>query len=274
MAEPARIKNMPRELIRFTGVGLVYPGSEGNAPLRALVDIDLSVDEGEFVSLIGPSGCGKSTLLRIASDLLAPTRGEVSINRASARETRLARRIGFVFQEAALLEWRNILDNVALPLELQGVARAERHETARSLMKMVGLQGFERVRPDALSGGMRQRAAIARAMSTRPDVLMMDEPFGALDQITRDRLNLELIGICEQTRVTVLFVTHSIREAVLLSDRVVVMTPRPGRISRVIPIDLPRPRTLATRDADAFAALVRDGGHELEQGYGDDADER
>ena len=234
----------------------------------ALSDVDLQIARGSFVSLIGPSGCGKSTLLRILGDLLAPSQGRVQINGGPARAARSARRTGFVFQEPALLEWRTILDNVALPLELQGMARAERVARARALLELVGLTGFEAAAPRQLSGGMRQRAAIARALSTRPDLLLLDEPFGALDQITRDRLNMELARIHEQTGVTVVLVTHSIREAVLLSDRIVVMTPRPGRIDCILENPLPRPRSLETRDHPGFEPLVRAGNHALEKGYG------
>ncbi len=174
--------------------------------------------------------------------------------------------IGFVFQDAALLEWRRILDNVALPLELAGVARGEREDRCRSLIDLVGLKGFEQAWPRQLSGGMRQRAAIARALATSPKVLLMDEPFGALDQITRDRLNMELVRISEATRATVLFVTHSIREAVLLSDRVVVMSPRPGRIIQTLDIDLPRPRLLGTARASSLRGAGQAGRHRARGG--------
>ncbi len=179
----------------------------------------------------------------MVADLTAPTAGQVSIEGQTPASARRARQIGFVFQEPALLEWRSVLDNVALPLELQGVGRAEREAEAGRLIDLVGLSGFEAVWPSQLSGGMKQRASIARALSTSPHVMLMDEPFGALDQITRDRMNLELVRVFEQTGVTVLFVTHSIREAVFLSDNVVVMSPRPGRIVRSIEVDLPRPAT-------------------------------
>ncbi|MDX1742615.1 MAG: ABC transporter ATP-binding protein [Ruegeria sp.] len=246
---------------------LIYESN--NQRVEALHNVDLTVDKGSFVSLIGPSGCGKSTLLRVLGDLLTPTSGQVLINRKTPREERLERRIGFVFQEPALLEWRSILANVMLPLELRGTPREERETRAHELMKIVGLTGFENAYPRQLSGGMRQRAAIARALSTRPDILLMDEPFGALDQITRDRLNMELLQIHEVTGITVVLVTHSIREAVLLSDRIMVMSPRPGRISRIITNDTPRPRTLESRNSEAFDALVREGNRELEKGCAD-----
>ncbi len=247
---------------------VVYPGEQGAKPVHALQDINLEVDEGQFISLIGPSGCGKSTLLRVLADLITPTGGTARINDHPPRTARLNREVGFVFQDAALLEWRRVLANVALPLELQGVPRAERQARARELIELVGLKGFERSYPRQLSGGMRQRAAIARAMSTSPKVMLMDEPFGALDQITRDRLNLELLELSQRQRMTVLFVTHSIREAVLLSDRVAVMSARPGRIIKLLEIDLPRPRTLESRETDAFERLARTGVHVLEEGFG------
>jgi NitT/TauT family transport system ATP-binding protein len=257
-------------VLDLAGVSLVYPGDgQGHGPVTALADIDLDVGEGEFVSLIGPSGCGKSTLLRLVADLLAPTAGRIRVAGSAPSETRLARQIGFVFQDPALLEWRRILDNVVLPLELRGVSRRERESKARALIDLVGLTGFEQAWPRQLSGGMRQRAAIARALSTEPRVLLMDEPFGALDQMTRDRLNMEVARIHEVTGVTVLLVTHSIRESVLLSDRIVVMTPRPGRVATILDVPLARPRRLATRDDPAFEVLVRRGTAELEKGSGD-----
>lgn len=255
-----------RRLVSIEDLSLVY-AAHGMTPVHALDKINLEIAEGGFVSLIGPSGCGKSTLLRILGDLLSPTTGTVAIGGASPRQARLARQIGFVFQDAALLEWRRILDNVALPLELRGVSRAEREKKADELIRLVGLDGFREKWPRQLSGGMRQRAAIARALSTSPRILLLDEPFGALDQITRDRLNMELARIHEITGVTVVLVTHSIREAVLLSDRIVVMTPRPGRISCIMDVDLPRPRSLETRNDDRFERLVRLGSQELERGY-------
>ena len=250
--------------VTVRNLSLVYEGN--NQRVHALSDVSMSVPRGSFVSLIGPSGCGKSTLLRVLGDLLAPTEGEARINAQTPREERLKRKIGFVFQEPALLEWRNVLQNVMLPLELHGFSRREREERARELLDVVGLTGFERAYPRQLSGGMRQRAAIARALSTRPDILLMDEPFGALDQITRDRLNMELAQIHELTGITVVLVTHSIREAVLLSDRIMVMSPRPGRISRIIENPAPRPRTLESRNEETFEALVRLGNRELEKG--------
>jgi len=253
--------------VSFSNVSVVFPGQAGHPPVQALDNISVDVREQEFVSLIGPSGCGKSTMLRVISDIIPPTSGNATINGRRPEEARLAREIGFVFQDAALLEWRRILGNVALPLELARMPHDERAARSRELIDLVGLGGFEGAWPRQLSGGMRQRAAIARALATTPRVLLMDEPFGALDQITRDRLNMELVRITEITRATVLFVTHSIREAVLLSDRVVVMSPRPGRIVSIIDVDLPRPRSLSTRDNPRYLDLIKLGAAELEKGY-------
>ena len=251
-------------MIDVDELSVTYESQGGLGRVEALREVSLKVEEGEFVSLIGPSGCGKSTMLRVAADLLKPTGGRVSVGGATPREARLGRRIGMVFQDPALLEWRRVLDNVVLPLEFMGVGKAECRERAQEMIDLVGITGFERAYPRELSGGMRQRAALARAMVTRPAVLYMDEPFGALDQITRDRLNMELLEIVDRHRMTILFVTHSIREAVLLSDRVSVMSPRPGRISDLFDVDLPRPRSLALRQHEAFEALVARGTRGLE----------
>jgi len=259
---------LPEPLVQFRKVSVTYQVARQRTVVAALKDVDLTVDDGSFTSLIGPSGCGKSTLLRVLADLIEPTRGEVTVDGQPPRTARLSRQIGFVFQEPALLDWRNVIENVALPLELEGIGRHERENEAKRLLSLVGLKGFEQLWPSQLSGGMRQRAAIARALSTSPRVMLMDEPFGALDQITRDRMNLELVRIVDATGITVLFVTHSIREAVLLSDKVVVMSPRPGCIVRTIEVNLPRPRGLSVRDNETFAELVRVGTRELEQGYG------
>ena len=256
-----------RGALGFHNLYVTYSAAQGADAVHALENIELSVDSGEFVSVIGPSGCGKSTMLRVVADLVNPTSGQVSIGGDSPKSTRLKRKVGFVFQDPALLEWRRILQNVALPLELKGVSRSEREKIALELIEMVGLIGFERSYPRQLSGGMRQRAAIARAMSTEPEVMLMDEPFGALDQITRDRLNLELLGLSQRKRMTVIFVTHSINEAVLLSDRVFVMTARPGRICGEMRIDLPRPRSLEIRQTEEFIQYVKQGVALLEQGF-------
>jgi NitT/TauT family transport system ATP-binding protein len=261
----------PANVIELRGLGVVFDAERGAGRVVALDGVDLEVPAGEFVSLIGPSGCGKSTLLRVAADLQAPTAGRSWVDGKTPRQARLEHGIGMVFQDSALLEWRTIIDNVLLPLELQGESRTEARARAQEMIDLVGLTGFERAHPRQLSGGMRQRAAIARAMVSRPRVLFMDEPFGALDQITRDRLNLELLGIVDRHRMTILFVTHSIREAVLLSDRVVVFTPRPGRIRDIFDVDLPRPRHLGLREDSAFRDLVARGTDSLQLGFDHDA---
>jgi NitT/TauT family transport system ATP-binding protein len=244
----------------------------GRGGVIALEDIDLDVHAGEFVSLIGPSGCGKSTLLRVVGDLIQPTAGEVVVNGKRAHQARVDRDYGIVFQDAVLFDWRTVEKNIALPLELTGWSRARRTERVRELLELVELAGFERHHPWQLSGGMQQRVAIARALSFSPALLLMDEPFGALDEMTRERMNLELLRIWEQTGSTVVFVTHSIAEAVFLSTRVVVMSPRPGRITGVVDVDLPQPRGSETREQPRFAELVRDVRHTLRRGGGFDAE--
>jgi NitT/TauT family transport system ATP-binding protein len=256
--------------ISIRGITVIFESERGSNRVIALDDIHLEVKQGEFVSLIGPSGCGKSTLLRVAADLQEPTSGHVSISGRSPREARLKHEVGMVFQDSALLEWRNIINNVILPMELMAVDKHEAHERAQAMFNVVGLNGFEKSYPRQLSGGMRQRAAIARAMVMSPKILFMDEPFGALDQITRDRLNLELLQIVERQNMTILFVTHSISEAVLLSDRVVVITPRPGCIREIFDIDLPRPRNLELREDAAYRDFVSRGSESLLLGFSDD----
>jgi NitT/TauT family transport system ATP-binding protein len=246
----------------------------GRGGIVALQDIDLEIDAGEFVSLIGPSGCGKSTLLRVVGDLIQPTTGRVVVNGKPAHQARLDRDYGIVFQDAVLFDWRTVEKNIALPLEMTGWSRRRRAGRVRELLDLVELSGFERHHPWQLSGGMQQRVSIARALSFSPALLLMDEPFGALDEMTRERMNLELLRIWEQTGSTVIFVTHSIAEAVFLSTRVVVMSPRPGRITGIVDVDLPRPRAAETREQPRFAELVRDVRRTLRRGGGfDDADE-
>lgn len=232
-----------------------YFGDAGTGTL-ALQNISLSIDQGEFVSIVGPSGCGKSTLLRIIADLIAPSSGRVQVMGKSAHQARLDRDYGFVFQAPTLLEWRTVLKNVELPLEVMHGAKAEWKARAVEMLEMVGLKDFHHHYPWQLSGGMQQRASIARALAFDPALLLMDEPFGALDEFTRERMNLELLRIWEKTDKTLVFVTHSIPEAVFLSSRIVVMTPRPGRIASVIPVDLPYPRTFETRESSRFFELV------------------
>jgi NitT/TauT family transport system ATP-binding protein len=226
----------------------------GDDPVHALANVSLSVRKGEFVSLVGPSGCGKSTLLRLLSGLDLPDRGTIEFK--GRRIDGPLSGIGMVFQQPTLLPWRTVLDNVLLPMELMGQSRTAYVERARDLINTVGLSGFENRIPDQLSGGMQQRVGICRALIHEPDVLLMDEPFAALDMLTRDEMAIELGRICALRPVTVVFVTHSITEAVLLSDRVVVMSPRPGRIREIIDIELPRPRTEETELSAAFRAYV------------------
>ena len=222
----------------------------------ALQGIDLTIEPGEFVSLIGPSGCGKSTLLRVIGDLVEPSSGRVEVNGKPARRARVDRDYGIVFQDAVLYDWRTVARNIALPLGLAGWDRRRRRDRVREMLELVELGGFEAHHPWQLSGGMQQRVSIARALSFDPALLLMDEPFGALDEMTRERLNMELLKIWEASGSTIVFVTHSIAEAVFLSTRVVVMSPRPGRISDVIAIDLPQPRTATTREEPRFFELV------------------
>jgi NitT/TauT family transport system ATP-binding protein len=222
----------------------------------ALEGIELAIEEREFVSLIGPSGCGKSTLLRVIGDLIRPTAGTVHVNGKPAAQARADRDYGIVFQDAVLYDWRTVTRNIALPLELARWSRRRRSERVQEMLRLVELTGFESHYPWQLSGGMQQRVAIARALSFDPALLLMDEPFGALDEMTRERLNLELLRIWEASGSTIVFVTHSIAEAVFLSTRVVVMSARPGRISDVIEIDLPQPRSAAIREEPRFFELV------------------
>ncbi len=248
--------------LELRDVDKIYKGRRG-ATTEALRGISLAVRTGEFVSLVGRSGCGKTTLLRILAGLVTPTSGHVLIGgqnlwKGSSRDPAALEKFGMVFQEANLFPWFSIEDNIALPLKLRGVDRSRRRERARELCKLVGLTGFEKAYPRELSGGMRQRAAIARALSYDPTILLMDEPFGALDALTRDRMNLELQRISVVTGATVVFVTHSITEAVFLSDRVVLLSPRPGRIRSVTPVSLPRPRSLDTLSSAQFQDIVRE----------------
>jgi NitT/TauT family transport system ATP-binding protein len=243
----------------------------------ALRGIELAIEEGEFISLIGPSGCGKSTLLRIIGDLIQPTSGTATVNGKPARQARIDRDYGIVFQDAVLYDWRTVAKNIALPLEIARWDRRRRTAKVKEMLELVELTGFENHHPWQLSGGMQQRVAIGRALSFDPALLLMDEPFGALDEMTRERMNMELLQIWEASGSTVVFVTHSIAEAVFLSTRVVVMSPRPGRISDVIPVDLPQPRSAATREEPRFFELVtqvREAlhlGHEADRSVGSPA---
>jgi NitT/TauT family transport system ATP-binding protein len=247
--------------------GLTKTFAKGN--VTALQEIDLAIEAGEFVSLIGPSGCGKSTLLRVIGDLTTPSAGTVEVNGKSAPRARLDHDYGMVFQDSVLFDWRTVRKNVALPLELLGYDRAKRKERVDEMLHLVELQGFGDHHPWQLSGGMQMRVAIARALSFEPALLLMDEPFGALDEMTRERLNIELLEIWRRMQSTIVFVTHSISEAVFLSTRVVVMSPRPGRIAGTVDIDLPQPRTTDTREDPHFFELVTEV-RELLRGVGAD----
>jgi NitT/TauT family transport system ATP-binding protein len=245
----------------------------GRGQVQALTGIDLDIRPGEFVSLIGPSGCGKSTLLRIVGDLIQPSAGEVVVNGKRAHQARVDRDYGIVFQDAVLFDWRTVEKNISLPLEMMRWDRRRRAERVRELVELVELKGFEGHHPWQLSGGMQQRVSIARALSFDPALLLMDEPFGALDEMTRERLNLELLRIWERSGSTVVFVTHSIAEAVFLSTRVVVMSARPGRIVGIVEVDLPQPRTIETREEPRFAELIREVRQLLRRGGGFEAEE-
>ncbi len=243
--------------IQVTGVDRVFTSRKDQ--VVALDTVDLTVAAGEFVSLIGPSGCGKSTLLRLVADLDTPTAGDVQVFGKPARQARLDQDYGIAFQQAGLLPWRTVAGNIELPLKLHGVGSDERRARSAELLELVGLSEFAKSHPDQLSGGMQQRVAIARALAERPKLLLMDEPFGALDEITRERMQLELVNICAETGAAVLFVTHSIPEAVFLSDRVVVMSPRPGRIVDIVDagsLGRSQERTDEDRDAEAFFHIV------------------
>ncbi len=254
-------------VIEARGLNLVFDTADG--PIHALKDIDLTVEKGEFVSFIGPSGCGKTTLLRAVAALETPTAGALHVNGMTPDEARRARAYGYVFQAAGLYPWRSIAGNIKLPLEIMGFSRAEQEERVARVLDLVELTGFGRKFPWQLSGGMQQRASIARALAFDADILLMDEPFGALDEIVRDRLNEELLKLWARTGKTIGFVTHSIPEAVYLSTRIVVMSPRPGRIADVIESTLPAERPLEIRDSAEFIAIahrVREG---LRAGQGD-----
>ncbi|HSK93568.1 MAG TPA: ABC transporter ATP-binding protein [Candidatus Angelobacter sp.] len=258
-------------VVRIGGVDKEFAAG-GRVVTTALSDIDLEIAPGEFVSLIGPSGCGKSTLLRLIGDLIGPTRGSVEVNGKPAHQARLGREYGMVFQAPVLFEWRTVEDNVKLPLELMGTDRAERDSRARDMLALVELSDFARHHPYQLSGGMQQRVAIARALALQPSILLMDEPFGALDEMTRERMNTEVLRIWEQTGTTIVFVTHSIPEAVFLSTRVVVMSARPGRITQLVEVDLPHPRNEETREDPRYFRLVTEVREALRAGGGLDTD--
>jgi NitT/TauT family transport system ATP-binding protein len=247
-------KDKQKPIVTMQGVSKVFE-SGGNS-ISALENVNLDICVGEFVSIIGPSGCGKSTLLRLIGDLLSPTTGEIKINGKDPKQARLDRDYGIVFQTPVLFDWRNIWKNVTLPLEVFKEKREFSKDKASKMLSLVELDGFENHYPWQLSGGMQQRVAIARALSFEPSLLLMDEPFGALDEMTRERMNALLLEIWEKTNTTTIFVTHSIPEAVFLSTRVVIMSPRPGQIEDIVEIDLAQPRNYKTREAENYFHLV------------------
>lgn len=256
-------------VVEARGLDLTFQTADG--PVQALSNVNLTIGKGEFVSFIGPSGCGKTTFLRVVADLESPTAGEIRVNGMSPEDARKARSYGYVFQAAGLYPWRTIEKNVALPLEIMGYSAAERRERIARTLELVNLTGFEKKFPWQLSGGMQQRASIARALAFDADLLLMDEPFGALDEIVRDHLNEQLLKLWARTDKTICFVTHSIPEAVYLSTKIVVMSPRPGRVTDVIESTLPKERPLDIRETPEFlaiAARVRDGlraGHSYDE---------
>ncbi len=254
-------------VVQLSGVAKVFATGDGRST-TALESINLDIARGEFVSLIGPSGCGKSTLLRIIGDLTGPTGGTAVVNGKPAAQARRDRDYGMVFQAPVLMDWRTVEDNVKLPLEVMGWDAGRRTARAAEMLALMELGGFLEHRPYQLSGGMQQRVAIARALAFEPALLLMDEPFGALDEMTRERMNSEVLRIWERTGTTVVFVTHSIPEAVFLSSRVVVMSARPGRITRVIDVDLPRPRTELTRESSRYFELITEVREALRVGDG------
>jgi NitT/TauT family transport system ATP-binding protein len=249
------ISSTKRLAVDVRNVSLTFETADGK--IDALSNVSLQVAEGEFVSFIGPSGCGKTTMLRVIADLQRPTSGTLFVNGMKAEQARLARRYGYVFQAPALFPWRTIEKNIKLPLEIMGFSESEQRQRAARYLAMVNLTGFERKFPWQLSGGMQQRVSIARALSFDPELLLMDEPFGALDEIVRDHLNEQLLQLWDKTGKTVLFVTHSIPEAVFLSTRIVVMSPRPGRIIDVIDCNFPRDRTLEVRETPEFLKIAQ-----------------
>ena len=254
LAEAITSEAMPEGLVSLERVSIVFETDEG--PFTAVQDVSVEVPAGGFLTILGPSGCGKSTLLRAIADLVPVASGNLSVFGRTAAESRKDREIGFVFQDATLLPWRNVIDNVRLPFEVGGFAGDADHSASpEALIELVGLGGREKALPHELSGGMRQRVAIARALTCRPRLLLMDEPFGALDEITRDKLNEELLRIWEETGTTILFVTHSIPEAAFLGQRVLILAANPGRVREVTEVALPYPRRLSDRDSTGFVEI-------------------
>lgn len=241
--------------IVLDNIGMTYKTNDGK-DVTALTSVSLDINKGEFISLLGPSGCGKTTLLRIIADLLQPTQGTITVGGETPRQERLKQRYGIVFQSAVLYDWRTVKKNVMLPLEIMHIPKDQRAERAEKMLELVGLTDFADHYPNQLSGGMQQRVGIARALALQPEILLMDEPFSALDEFTREKLHMDLLKIWRKTNKTIIFVTHNIQEAVFLSDRVCVLSPHPGRLSAVVDIDLPRPREMDIKNTPEFTALV------------------
>jgi NitT/TauT family transport system ATP-binding protein len=238
--------------IKIEDVSMIYQDKNGGQPVTALQNVNLEIKEGEFISLLGPSGCGKTTLLRIIADLLQPSIGKVTVRGQSPREVRLQKKYGIVFQNPVLYDWRTVRRNVCMPMELLGMKKPDRTSRVTEMLDLVGLSDFGKHYPYELSGGMQQRVGIARALAINPEILLMDEPFSALDEFTREKLHEDLLNIWNKTNKTIVFVTHNISEAVFLSDRVVVLSPHPGRVSAVIDIDIPRPRNMESKQSKQF----------------------
>ncbi|SMC64402.1 ABC transporter ATP-binding protein [Papillibacter cinnamivorans] len=246
----------PRNEIRIEDLTVQFPDNKGGEPVVALSNVSLDIRRGEFISLVGPSGCGKTTLLRAIADLQQPTSGRIIVRGLFPREIRMQKKYGIVFQSPVLYDWRTVRRNVCMPMEIMGIPKKQRTATVTEMLELVGLYNFGTKYPHELSGGMQQRVGIARALAVKPEILLMDEPFSALDEFTKEKLQEDLLTIWEKTQKTIVFVTHSISEAVFLSDRVVVLSPHPGRLSAVVDIDLPRPRSLQTKQMPEFYEYV------------------
>lgn len=242
--------------IKIENLCVKFPDKEGGEPVIALQDVNLEIKQGEFISLVGPSGCGKTTLLRTIADLQQPSSGKISVRGLSPREVRLQKKYGIVFQSPVLYDWRTVRRNVCMPMELMGLPKKYRTATVTEMLELVGLYDFGKKYPHELSGGMQQRVNIARALAIKPEILLMDEPFSALDEFTKEKLHEDLLTIWSKTNKTILFVTHNISEAVFLADRVVVMSPHPGRVSAIVDVNIPRPRTLKDKNSPEFNSLV------------------
>ncbi len=251
--------SIPREEtieIKIENLGVEFPDPSGGEEVVALCNVNLEIRQGEFISLVGPSGCGKTTLLRAIADLQKITSGSITVRGQSPKEIRLQKKYGIVFQSPVLYDWRTVRRNVCMPMELMGMPKADRTKRVSKMLELVGLMDFGKHYPHELSGGMQQRVGIARALAIRPEILLMDEPFSALDEFTKEKLHEDLLRIWRKTNKTVLFVTHNIQEAVFLSDRIVVMSPHPGRVSAVIDVNLERPRRMDVKETPEFTALV------------------